>query len=253
MTFDHYEALLVAYFVGLSGWLLTGRIFRQLWPVGPSAEFEHPWREFGFALIGAVGVLGVGQLWSMGIRLPETGMFKPVFGALNQALIFTPILLVPIVRRQPWETAWLPSRRFAFRLLAGLVLSSLAVTGYAIVRSGADAPWLLIGRIWRYEHLDELVQVFLEDVTIAILFVRLAGAIGRQWATVLVAALFAAGHIPAMLSGGANWSELGSLLGDTGLGVAAILVLQRSRDIVWFWCIHFCLDMTQFAAVSGVG
>jgi hypothetical protein len=32
-----------------------------------------------------------------------------------------------------------------------------------------------------------------------------------------------------------------------------ILVLQRSRDIVWFWCVHFCLDMTQLAGISGVG
>ncbi len=56
-----------------------------------------------------------------------------------------------------------------------------------------------------------------------------------------------------MVSGGARWNELGGLLRDAGLGVAAILVLQRSRDVVWFWSIHFCLDMTQFAGVSGVG
>jgi hypothetical protein len=110
-----------------------------------------------------------------------------------------------------------------------------------------------LGRIWRYEHVDEMVQVFLEDLTIAILFVRLAGALGSRWATVLVAVLFAAGHVPVMVSQGATWLELGGLLRDAGLGVAVILVLQRSRDVVWFWVLHFCLDMTQFARVSGVG
>jgi hypothetical protein len=98
-----------------------------------------------------------------------------------------------------------------------------------------------------------MVQVFLEDLTIAILFVRLAGAIGKLWATVVVACLFAAGHIPVMVSQGVTSTELLGLFRDAGLGVLAILVLQRSRDVVWFWFIHFCLDMTQFERISGVG
>jgi hypothetical protein len=139
------------------------------------------------------------------------------------------------------------------RLLVGLVLATLAVTTYSLLRDGASSPWVMLGRIWRYENLDKMVQVFLEDVTVAILFVRLAGAIGSRLATIVVACVFAAGHIPVMVSQGASWLELAGLLRDAGLGVAAILVLQRSRDVVWFWFIHFCLDMTQFAGISGVG
>ena len=63
---------------------------------------------------------------------------------------------------------------------------------------------------------------------------------------------FAGGHVPAMVSQSMTWLELAGLLRDAGLGVAVILVLQRSRDVVWFWCVHFCLDMTQFASISGV-
>jgi hypothetical protein len=55
-----------------------------------------------------------------------------------------------------------------------------------------------------------------------------------------------------MAAEGATWTEVAGLVRDAGLGVAVILVLQRSRDVVWFWCIHFCLDMTQFTRVSGV-
>jgi hypothetical protein len=132
-------------------------------------------------------------------------------------------------------------------------LASLAVTAYSLLRDGADAPGVLLGRIARYDHIDEFVQVLLEDLTIAILFVRLVGVLGSRWATVVVACLFAASHVPAMVSQGAGWQELGGLLRDAGLGVAVILVLQRSQDVVWFWCVHACLDMTQFAAISGVG
>jgi hypothetical protein len=253
MFHEHYPPLAIAYLVGLVGWLAVTRFGLRPWPFEPIATLAHPWKEFGIALAGAIGVLAVGQLWSRGIHLPERGALGPVCGAIDQVLIFAPILLVPRLRRQTSATAWLPRGRLAERLLVGLALAGLAVTAYSLLRAGASAPWIVFGRIWRYAHLDKMVQVFLEDVTVAILFVRLSSAIGSRWATGIVACLFAAGHIPAMVSRGAAWPELEGLLRDAALGVAVILVLQRSRDVVWFWCIHYCLDMTQFAAISGVG
>lgn len=250
---QHYPALVAAYLVGLGGWLVAARSLPQVWPQEPVEAFERPWREFGIALVGTIGILAVGQLWSSGIRLPERGVLGPVFGAVNHTLIFAPLLLVVVLRRQSWATAWFPRRRMAIRLLLGFVLASLAVSAYSLLRVGADAPWVLLDRIWRYENIDKMAQVLFEDLTIAILFVRLAGAIGSRWATVVVACLFAAGHIPAMLSQGATWNVVGGLVRDAGLGVVVILVLQRSRDVAWFWSLHLCLDMTQFDKISGVG
>ena len=253
MLRDHYTPLVLAYLVGLGGWLLASRVLPGVWPRSPARAFQRPWRELGIALVGAVGVLAVGQLWASGVRLPEQGVLGPILGAINQILIFTPLLLVPVVLRQPWTSAWLPRAHATTRLLAGVALAALAVGAYSLLRDGTDAPWVLLGRIWRYEHIDEMMQVLLEDLAVAILFVRLAGAIGSRWATGLVACLFAAGHIPALVSQGVSQLELLGLLRDVGLGVVVILVLQRSRDVLWFWCIHFCLDMTQFARISGVG
>ena len=249
---EHYPSLVFAYLVALGVWLLTSRLLPGIWPRGPLAVFERPWKELGIALVGALGILAMGQLWSRGIRLPEQGPLGPLLGSVNQVLIFAPILFVPVIRRQPWTSAWIPRSRTGTRLLVGFILASLAVTTYSLARDGADAPWVVLGRIWRYEHIDTMVQVFLEDVTIAILFVRLAGVIGKGRGIILVACLFAAGHIPAMVSTGASWSHLAGLLLDAGLGVAVIFVVQRSRDIVWFWCLHYCLDMTQFARINGV-
>jgi hypothetical protein len=249
---EHYSALVIAYFAALGGWLVVSRFSPQVWPRGPVGGFPRPWREFGIAVVGAIGVLAIGQLWVRGIHLPEKGPFGPVFGVIDQVIIFAPILLVVGVRRQPWASAWLPRGRIGARLLAGLGLAALAVATYSLLRQGSDPPWVVLSRVWRYEHLDKMTQVFLEDLTIAILFVRLAGVIGSRWATVVVACLFAAGHIPTMVSQGASWFELAGLVRDAGLGVAVIFVLQRSRDVVWFWCIHFCLDMMQFTNVTGV-
>ena len=248
----HDTPLVIAYLVSLGGWLVASRILPAVWSNEPAEVSARPWGEFGIALLGAIGILVMGQLWTRGIRLPEQGGLGPLGGSINQVLIFAPILLVPIIRRQPWTSAWLPRAGIATRLLVGILLASLAVTAYSLLRDGADAPWVLFGRIWNYAHTDEMVQVLLEDLTIAILFVRLAGAVGNRWATAVVACLFAAGHIPVMVSQGATWFELAGLLRDAGLGIAVILILQRSRDVVWFWCIHFCLDMAQFDRITGI-
>ena len=253
MFHTHYPPLVIAYLIALGGWVVAARLRPTWWPRGPAPAFPARWKELGFALLGAVGVVAVGQVWSAGIRLPEDGPAGPALGAIDQVMIFAPILLVPVLRGHTSTTMWLPWPRLIPRVVTGLVLAAAAVTAYSLLRAGASRPWVIEGRIWRYDHLDELVQVLLEDLAIAILFVRIAAAIGGGRATLLVAVLFAAGHVPAMISAGATWPELAGLARDVGLGVAAVLALRRARDVVWFWPIHFCLDLLQFPAVTGAG
>ncbi len=253
MIAGHYGPLVFSYAVALLGWTLANRYLNDVWPAKTTEPSEHPWKEFGIAVAGAAGIILIGQLWSAGIRFPETGSLGTLFSAINQVLIFSPILLVPIVRGHSREDSWLPKGKILTRLLVGFVLSVFAVSVYSFMRLDADEPLTLIGRVWSFGNFDKMVQVFLEDLTIAILFVRLVKALDQRWAIVIVACLFAAGHIPAMLSGGATIQELGNLLIDASLGVAVISVLTRSRDIVWFWFVHFSLDMLQFGSVNGTG
>ena len=55
----------------------------------------------------------------------------------------------------------------------------LALGAYTLARADADGLPSVLGRIVTYDRLDEAVQVFLEDLTIAILFVRFAAALGN--------------------------------------------------------------------------
>ena len=98
---DHYQPLVVAYLVGLGGWLLASLWLPEVWPRKPAERIERPWMEVGSALVGAIGIIAMGQLWSRGIRLPEQGALGPLLGSINQLLIFAPILLVLVIRHQP--------------------------------------------------------------------------------------------------------------------------------------------------------
>jgi hypothetical protein len=249
MIGSEYFALLAGYAVALAGWLLLARMTPSLWPPPQRPAFQHPWREVGWALLAVVLVLGIGQLYSAKLLFSAAGKGGVLLETLNQVLIFLPLPLLLVVRRQPLSTAWLPTTRVWLRLLAGLGLALLSILVYTLLRANSDSWLTVISRTYHPRNLPHLVQVLLEDLGIAIIFVRFASALGSRRTVLIVAVLFALAHIPAMLSGGATVGSFAHLILDVGLAVGILSVLQRSGDIWWFWMVHFAMDMMQFYAV----
>jgi Type II CAAX prenyl endopeptidase Rce1-like len=249
---SHHGALLVGYLLALIAWDRVSRRQTNLWPAPEPPSFAHPWRELGYCAFAIVAVLGVGQLYQRHWLLPAHGATGQPLEAINQLLIFSPILALPLIRKQGWASMWLPMHRVWQRVLIGLVLSLIAVLAFVNLRAGAGRWIDVIGNVYHPKNLGNLVQVLCEDVAIAIVFVRMRAAIGLMWSIILVAVLFAAAHIPAMLATGVGLEQIMSLVMDAGLGVVVLYFLQRSNDVWWFWLIHFSMDMMQFYAVPGV-
>lgn len=248
MNLSHYYALLISYAAALALRLLYERI-REL-PAAPAVEFERPAREFGFAMAAVICVLLVGQIYVRGLLLPATGAGAAIIESVNQIVIFSPLILLLVIRRQAPRTAWLPRDRVAERIGLGIALALISVGIFLIYRADSRPLSDVLFDTFAPQNLPHLVQVFLEDVSIAIIFVRLRAWIGTRWSIGLVATLFAAAHIPAMLAGGAALADLHTLLLDAALAVGILAVLQRVCDIWWFWWVHFAMDMMQYHAVA---
>jgi hypothetical protein len=205
--------------------------------------------------LAAVAVIGIGQLYQRGIRLPTAGPWGDLAEVINQLCIFLPIILLPRLRGQPYHTAWLPATGIAPRMAWGVLLAILSVIVFTLVRAGSSPFWVVLPNMLHLESVPMVVQVFCEDMVIAIVAVRLAAALprGEMVVALLVGALFTAGHIPAMAAQGVQLQEMALLLLDAALGFGIILVLQRGRDIWWFFWVHTAMDLTQFSRISGVG
>lgn len=248
MSLSHYHALTVSYVLAMIIWLLVFRFWPHLWKKPFESQFTQPWLEFLIALGAAVGVLGIGQLYQHVWRLPTDGPMGTLLETINQTVIFSPMLILLILRRHPLRSAWVCLDHLWIRLLIGFCLALLSLFIFSVARSSSASWWDLVRGIYKLRHLDAAVQVLLEDLTIAILFVRLEGALRKRWmAIIVVAVLFAAGHIPSMLSSGGRAGDLLWLFLDLGLGVMVLTVISRAGDITWFWCVHYALDMTQYA------
>jgi len=244
----HYVALYASYGTAAVGLFAALRAVPSLWPGRAAATFPHPWREVGWVLLAAVAVLAVGQLYQRGLRLPTRGGLGPFLEAVNQAVIFSPLFVLLWIRRQGAETVWLPTDRVGWRLLVGVILAMAALAVFSSLRPDMGSWLSLWAFVYRWEHVGLAAQVFFEDVAVAMLMVRVIALMkNRSAAAGIVAGLFAAGHIPAMLGKGASVTELDTLVLDAVLGFVLLSVIAKSRDIWWFWVVHFSMDMTQFA------
>ncbi len=247
----HYPAMVTGHLLALAGWLVISRGFSRrkidLWDRREDPHFERPWLEFGLALLALVGVLVIGQIWLRGWLLPETGLWAVIGSTINQVLIFLPMPLLVVLRRNSMQSMWLPRDRVWLRLGTGVGLAMVLLMVYGVLRTGAAPPVAQMGYVAAPGSLYLLAQVFMEDISIAIVLVRQAAALGGRWrAVVLTGALFAAGHIPTMVAKGVELAGFGQLLLDACLAMAVIAVLQRARDIWWFWPVHYVMDMMQF-------
>lgn len=246
---SEYFSLLAGYATALIGWLALSRAMPWLWAPPPPYAPAHPWREVGWALLALVPVVGLGWLWGAGRLFPRTGFYE----AINQVLIFSPLLVLLAVRRQPLSSAWLRASRVWLRVLIGLGLALLAILVFTSIRAGGASWPTVVSQVYTVGNSARAVQVFLEDVAIAIFFVRFAAALGTRNTVLLVAVLFSLLHVPALVQSGASLSSLGHLVLDTGLAVGILAVLQRSADVWWFWMVHFAMDMMQFYGVAQAG
>ena len=234
MELTHYQSLIGAYGLALLLWRLAHHFLPHLWAETYEPQFKTPWKELVGVILATVAVLVIGVVYTKYGLIPKIKQVPYIIGVLNQGLIFSPALLWLLWRKDAFKSAWLPNQFIAQRIFIGLAIALITIGMFLVLRKGSNGYG----------------QVLAEDFVIALFFVRFQALIGKRLAIIIVAALFAAGHIPAFLANGVTWAEMQSLIFDALLSIGIISVLQRSSDIWWFWMVHFAMDMMQFYSTS---
>ena len=249
MDLNHYVSLYPAYFVAITLGVFVHTHLGGFFPYSVkneiiSYEFKKPWLEIFLVLAAGILTIFLGQLYIAGYMLPK-GDFYPLTESINQILIFSPFFLLLLIRKQPLFTAYIPRNGKLQSLVVGV---SLAVSGLLIVLLIKDVEDVLgaMYKIYHFKNLPHLVQVCLEDFAIAMVLFRLIKWVGAARAIIIVAILFAASHVPALITNGFEVNNLIGLFLDAVLGAMVIGAIHRTKSFLWFWMIHYAMDMTQF-------
>ena len=102
-----------------------------------------------------------------GWLLPSAGgLLGDIFWQFNNVIIYSPIVLLLVVRGQSARTVYLSADGLPIKLAAGVVLAVLAVFVFLVLRGDPGRlPGVLVESI-RTENLRNFLPVFLEGVAI---------------------------------------------------------------------------------------
>lgn len=239
--------VVVAYLAACAAWYALDRLRPGLWPrprdeAGP----PRPLVELGLAFAATAGLLAMGQVYRAGLLIPSAGppVARRMAWIANNLLIYTPIFAVLAWRRQSTETIYLSRAKAWLKLGFGCV-TGLACVALFLTLRGELAQWpSVLHRAMDGARLASFAAVFLEGVALAFLLVRLRWAWGARIAVVVPAVLFAAAHVPGEIAEGRSLAEMIAFFALNSVLVAAILVVvQRTRDILWLGVVHYLMDV----------
>lgn len=238
--------LVLAYGSALAGWMALVRVRPNVWPAPKELRSNRQWLDLLLTFVALGLLVLISLMHGKGYLLPNAaGWLGVAAWNVNMLLIFSPLLAVPLLRGQSYETLYLSSERLLTKVGVGLVLGVLAVGVFYVVRGEP-------GRIveWGRRAVDPgtfskyFMAVFLEGVALAFVLVRLRWALGLRPALLIPAVLFAAGHVLGALQDGRSAAFIATFfLLNTALVSVILYVVQRSRDVIWLGMVHYLMDI----------
>jgi hypothetical protein len=234
-----------AYLAACGLWLAWDRWRRLAASEAPPAASEHPYWDLALTVAAAAGVFLLGAAYRGGWLLPtsSTALGRAAW-LIDNAIIYSPLALVLIFRRQSPRTMFLSPVRLGEKIVLGLALGVIAVALYSGLRGElGEVPGYLRSAL-EPGKLTNFVPVFLEGVALAFAFVRLQWAVGPAAAIAIPCVLFAAAHVPGQLESGREAGHVAAFFAfNTALPAAILWTVARSRDVVWIGLAHYLMDI----------
>lgn len=245
-TLFFFVPLIVTYLAACAGWWLLTWWRPATWPKPELVETDRCYLDLGLMFAAAVGILLLGQVWQAGIRLPrgEVALLNALARIFEDLVIYSPLFIVLAIRQQPLSTIYLSHRGLWKKALYGIGLGIFSVILFLTLRGELDRlPHVLRG-VFAVDRLTYFVAVFLEGAALAFAFVRLRWTVGLWPALIIPALLFALSHVPGSLAEGRSLAYIAAFfVVNSGLVVAILYVVQRSRDIIWIGLVHYLMDI----------
>ncbi len=238
--------LTLAYLAICGMWFLLDRRGKG-WDIQSVESTKKPWLDLALGLLSCFAVMGVGQLYSAGYLIPRsasTVINQLIVWPLNNVLIFSPIFLTLILRKQGTHSIFISSNQMARKLIFGLAASLIGI----FIFVGVRGEWTRLSEIFfsalKLKTLSNFPAIFFENVALAFLFVRLKWAVGIRWAIGIPAILFAFAHVPGSVAEGDSIFHIITFFFLTGTLTTFILyTAYRSRDIIWLGVVHYLMDV----------
>jgi len=226
-------------------WFLLDRT-GVLWRVVSIEKTNNPWLDLGISLLAVIGIFGIGQLYSSGLLIGTTQneTLNLIIWPLNNILIFSPIFIVLILRKQSLTTLFISKDNWLKKVTFGFLASVIGILIFLSLRGELGRGVEIMNNSVDPKTVSNFPAIFFENAALAFLFVRLRWAVGIKWAIVVPAVVFALAHVPGSIAEGDPWSHIITFFFLTGgLSTFILYTAYRSRDILWLGVVHYLMDV----------
>jgi hypothetical protein len=245
-SFTFFLAIIAAYASACFVWLGIYKFYPTWWPVAIIEKPASRYKDLLIAIGSCVGIMLIGQLYSAGLLLPDSD--NPYLAALlwsvNNLIIYSPIFITLYLRRQSVNTVFLSSKMIAVKLVFGLVASVIGIEIFYLIADSEGQLSSVLAASLLLDNIRNFPAVFLEGVAIAFLFVRLNWSVGKKWAILIPAILFALAHLPRSIGDGTAVPDILAYSAVTfAVTVLILYTSHKSRDVIWLGVIHYLMDI----------
>lgn len=236
-----YLPILAGYAIACASAYLLFKMFGMTKVNEQEARPRKPYLELILGLGAAAAILAIGRIYTAGFLLPAT--YNPLSWIINNLIIYSPIFIVLIARKQSTATIWITPGKWYLKVITGITASVLGVALFLGLRS-EWYRWLpVIVKSFSLNGLSYFVAIFLEGVALAFLFIRIKWVANLKIALAIPALLFALAHVPGMIAENDPWWHIILMSLVTGsITVFVLYTCNKTRDIIWIGFVHYFLD-----------
>jgi len=188
--------IILAYLTACGGWLLLERFRLVPRSTKPFPTTDRPWLDLFAAVVATVGIFALGSCYRAGLLLPSgPGWVHHLTWTINNLIIFSPIALVLVFRRQGSTTILLSPKNVERKVTAGAVLGIATTAVFLTLRSELSHIGTVLVGIVDKDNATNFLPVMLEGVALAFLFVRIRWVFGPVVALLAPSVLFVVVYI----------------------------------------------------------
>lgn len=236
---SHYLGIVTAYAAAAVLVWLAALLHPHSIPAAREYEPRQRIMQLGLFLLAVVGTAVLQMLEGRGWLLPDGAQLT---AALNQLIIFLPLVIYLIAQRSP-AAALVPVGGLLRSLAGGVALALAALAAYLSARGTWDGLPDLAAEMFSADQGDRFVQVFMLDLGLGTLLALLSGGWSRKIALIVLAGLVLLIHVGSASMLGLGLEGFGGVLLGSAVAFGLLSAIVYTRNIAWFWPVHAMLGV----------
>ncbi|MEL1249555.1 hypothetical protein [Aurantiacibacter gilvus] len=236
---SHYLGIVTAYAAAAVLVWLAALLHPESIPAAREYSPKHRVMQLGLFVLAMIGAAVLQLLENQGLLLPDS---DPLDAALNQLLIFMPLVIYLIAQRSP-AAAMMPVNGLLRSLAGGVALALIALAAYLSGRGAWEDLPDLAARMLSVDRADRFAQLFFLDLALGTLLALLSGGWSRKLALIVLGAIVLLVHIGVARLAGIGFEAIGGVLLGSAVAFGLLSAVIYTRNIVWFWPVHAMLGV----------